>query len=483
MEAPDALEVAESTAGRDLRTTVQRVAFVALFVAAVGYSQAADLSAEVSVAVVPFILAIALHLAPLVWPAKSDPFSPVGFIGLYGGLGLVASLITIIGSDRVELRYVPAMSAYAKEELIATLAWSYVIAHASYLAGYYWPRRSIPSVPRLSRLQWDPSRLLLVTIVCFGIALPVYAWFQSRLGTDLSDVTQLAKGKAVWRDDPTQTWVLRGMMLAYIPAMLGLALAVERRSLATGLALLALIAVEGVLVLRAGQRGITIIFFVTCIAMVHYMWRRIPTSLIVVGAFVGVVASNILVQYRTQDADQVNISPFRDRISATQELQEHEGDRQRLSTVAVIFYYFPDKQDFLWGQSWSGLIATPIPRWLWPEKAKHFVWRDSYMVNHLVGAPVPAPYHAVLYANFSWFGVVVGLFGWGLFQRRFYDWAMVRSQDKNIALVYANSLFITSPTLLALSLFVQFELPLLMILLFVGRLAVGKPVQALAGRA
>lgn len=446
----------------------RRVAFAVLFAAALVHVQLTSFSAEVETVVTPFVVAIALCLFPLFWNQTQDPFEPASFSGMYTGLGLAASLVTVIESGKVNLVYLPEISQRAKEELAATVVWSYVVAQAAYLVGYYLPYRRGPRPSRLVGLSWSSGRLLFASAVCMAIALPVYAWFQARLGSDLTDVTQLSKGKAVWRDDPTQTWILRGMMLMYLPAMLALAVAIEKRRLGAVLACAGLIIVEGILVLRAGQRGLTIIFFVTCVAIVHYMWRRIPTSLIVAAAFVGIVVSNVLVQYRIKDAEDVRVAPLREQASAVQQLQAHEVDRQRLSTLGVIFYYFPEKQDFLLGQSWFGLVALPIPRWIWTDKAKYFVWRDTNIVPELVGAPVPTPFHGVLYANFSWFGVVLGMLGWGLFHRRLHEWTQASHGDKSVVVLYANTLFIFGPTLFAMSFLTQFLLPLFLIVLFVG---------------
>lgn len=446
----------------------RRGAFVVLFAVALAYTGISTFSAEVSAVVTPFVLGIALCLFPLFWNRAQDPFEPASFSGMYTGLGLMASFVTVVEAGKVNLVYLPEISQRAKEELAATVVWSYVIAQAAYLVGYYIPYRRGPRKAALAGLSWSSGRLLFASAVCMAIALPVYAWFQARVGSDLMDVTQLSKGKAVWRDDPTQTWILRGMMLMYLPAMLALAVAIEKRHALAVIACSALIVVEGILVLRAGQRGLTLIFFVTCVAIVHYMWRRIPTSLIVAAAFVGIVVSNVLVQYRIKESEDVRIAPLREQVSAVQQLQAHEGDRNRLSTLGVIYYYFPEKQEFLLGQSWFGLIALPIPRWIWADKAKSFVWRDTNIVPELVGAPVPTPFHGVLYANFSWFGVVLGMLGWGLFHRRLYEWTMAAHGDKSVIVLYANTLFIFGPTLFAFSFLTQFMVPLAAIIVFVG---------------
>lgn len=449
----------------------KRVVFVLCVVGALIFAQAQDFSGGVSAVVTPFILALALSIAPLVWRSGADPFEPASFNGIYSAVGLASSFASVLEAGKVDLKFIPELSPRAKDDLAGTVVWSYVVAQACYLLGYY-SRGSgaMPPKPsRLAGLEWSSQRLAFASLVCFGVAVPVYVFFQSQLQGDLTDITRLAAGKAVWREDTTRSWILRGIMVGCLPAMMLLAVVLERKSRTGLVAVGTLVFVEGLLILRAAQRSLTLNFFIVCAALFHYMWRRIPVALLLVAGFVSLVFSNVLRDYRTQDEYRpAAVTPFSERIGGARALTEHEEDRQRLSTMGVIFYYFPEKKDFLLGETWYGLIAMPIPRWVWPEKVNAFVWRDSHIAVELVGAPVPIPFHGVLYANFSWFGVVLGMFGWGIFQRRFYEWAMASRADKNTAVIYVNALFVTSPMLLPLTYFTQFVLPLLIIVAFVG---------------
>lgn len=467
--APEASQsrVAEEDSG-GFGLIARRVGFGVLFAAALAYVQLRSFSGEVSVVVTPFVIAIALCLFPLFWNKVQDPFEPASFNGMYAGLGLIASFVTVLEVGKVDLRFLPEASPRVKEELASTVVWSYVVSQVCYLVGYYASSKKPSRPSRLTGLEWSQGRLLFASAVCLMIALPVYAYFQAKLGADLTDVTQLAKGKAVWRDDPTQTWILRGMMLMYLPAMLLLAVSLERGSYSSLLGAVAMIVVEGFLVLRTGQRGLTLMFFVSCAIIFHYMKRRIPMALLMAVGFVAILASNVLVEYRKYDADEVRVSPMQERFDGSKALTQHEDDRQRLSALAVVFYYFPEKQDFLLGESWAGVVAMPVPRWIWREKAQSFIWRDTNIVNHFTGAAVPLPFHGVLYANFSWFGVVLGVTLWGYFQRRMYEWALAAKGDKSVLIIYANAIFIMAPTLLPLVQLTQFVLPLLVIILFVG---------------
>lgn len=416
----------------------------------------------------PLVLAISLFLVPIFWSRRADPFELGSFNGLSGAIALASTLVMIVRTDGIDLAFVPQMSPRAQTELVELVAWSYVAGQASYLVGYYWPRRARSGVSRLTGIAWSSPRLLLACLGCLAIALPVYIWFQGRLGTDLTDFSELARGKAVVRDDPNATWILRGMSLGFIPAMFALVVSLEKGRRAWILASIAMIAVFGLLVVRAGQRGLVVIFFVGCAACFHYMRRRIPWAILLAAAFASLVASNIAGQYRAQEAEKVEMVPIKERLSVSRQLEEHAADRQRLSALALVFYYFPEKKGYLYGESWAALLTWPIPKWVWADKTGSFIWRDSAIVFNFTGASVPTPFLGVLFANFSWFGVVLGMMGWGAFQRRVYQWMLASRGDKNVVMVYASTLFVSAPTTLPLSLLTQFALPVLGVILFAG---------------
>ena len=449
----------------------KRVLYLLLSAAFVGAMTTQSYSAGLTRVVAPFSIAVALQFLPLFWRAESDPFEAASISGIYGSLGLGSSLIAMLERGRVEITYLHGLSPAAAEELVAVVGWAYVLGTGAYLLGYYSSlgRRAQRIYPKVAGLAWSPSRLLVASMACLLVAVPVYAYFQSRLGTSLTDVTHLAAGKAVWRDDPTQTWILRGIMLGLIPPMLALIAVLFRPSLLRYLVVAAVVGFAAILVLRCGQRGIAIYFLVTCGMLVHYLRKRIPIGLVLAGLLGAVVVSNVLLEYRVTNApDEVQTSLSMDRFKPTRALSEHEGDRQRLATMGVVFYTFPDKEDFLLGESWLAFLVAPVPRWLWPDKAKHFIWRETYMMVHLIKTPVPVPYLGLLYSNFSWVGIVIGMFLWGALQRGLYEWLVAAGPDPSVALLYANLAFVQSPTIFGFQQVIQFGIPIYLILLFVG---------------
>ncbi|MFO0549308.1 MAG: hypothetical protein U0271_13025 [Polyangiaceae bacterium] len=450
---------------------LRRVIFLTATLVGLTIALTAPLSSELNAVAVPFVLAIATALFPLFWNEVADPFELASYNGVYTGLGLVSSLVAIVDAGKIDFKYLPGLSPRSKEELAAVVVWAYVVANTSYLVGYYLPRKSTAAprwLPRVHGYNWSTSRLLIVTLVCMAVAIPVYAFFQNQLGAELTDITQMQAAKAVWRDDQSRSWILRGIMLGLVPTMFMIALASRERRNLPLLILAAIALVEGILIVRTGQRSLTVNFFVSCACIFHYIRRRLPVMLLIVAGFFALATSNVLLDYRVSSDDRTYTPISAQRFEVNRVFSEHEQDRQRLSTMAVVMDAFPEKQEFLLGESWLAIIAMPIPRWLWPEKVSHFEWRDTLIMVNLAQASIPTPFHGVLYANFSWFGVVLGSLLWGRFQRRVYDWLLANPKDPSVVVLYANAIFVTAPILLPLLYLTQFLLPMYLFILFMG---------------
>src|SRR5262249_11698803 len=119
--------------------------------------------------------------------------------------------------------------------------------------------------------------------------------------------------------------------------------------------------------------------------LVHYLWRRIPPWAVFVMAFFALAIGNTLGSWRRQGLDpHFEAQPLQmQSLRPSDILVEHDEDRQRMGALAVVFHYFPDREDYLMGESWLGAIVAPIPRWLWADKMGSFRWRETAIVYEL----------------------------------------------------------------------------------------------------
>lgn len=481
---------------------------LAALVSGVILSQIDDL--EVSEVAPHFLFVIALQLVPFVARARPDPFEPASLGSYFTLFALVPAFLSFALQGGLSISLLPFLAGRTRIELVQTVLLAYGAGTIAYYAGYYapWGRRLTGMFPDIAGYEWRRSRVLMVTALCAGLFIPAYAYFQARVGVAITDVTQLAAGKAVWREDTTMSWLMRAIGLGFVPLLLYTAITFQvlraprwaggtpffahaahalrhfpvffrtprgRRALLTVVTLF----VVSLLAVRLGQRGVALYAALSSLIIIHYLWRRIPITLILALTFVALVVTNVLGEYR-QNRDQATATmpgPTAN-FDAAETLVEHDDDRRRFAGMAVVMHFFPDRQDYLMGKSWAVIPAMLVPRWVWPDKVNLFRWRDSNLVVELVGAPVPATYLALLFANFSWFGVALGMAGFGLFQRGMYEWLLRNQRDRSVVVFYSLAVLYLVPTIIQLSAAIGYLLPVYAALVFIKKRAAARSAKA-----
>lgn len=428
-------------------------------------------------AVVPlFLLYLFVELAPTIWPREVDLCAPVVLPGIIGAFVSVGTLASFYDYGELKLDLIPMLTPERTEELVSASLYALILGQLSYYVGYYSRfgvsmRRIFPSV---AGLVWDRRRLLLVGVVAFGIFIVSYTVFQILVGVPLLDFTQLGEGKKAWHDDPSLSWMLRGIYVGMLPAFLYFARSFSGRragTIVTGLAGVFI----ALLMSRIGIRGPAAYALVTLLFIAHYLYRRVPVMVFVALYFAGITMSNIAYQWRTAPTSAPRDLVIGETFSnPTHVLVAHETERQRFSSVAVVMDTFPDKHPYLVGESYLSLGVLLVPRWLWPEKTDFFQWQDTRIVTNITGAPVPTPFIAALYANLSWLGIFVGMFLYGAFHRGLYEWLRLHSRDANVVILYAVTMNYFQPTLLGVSAALTYVPTIYVILRFIGR----KPASA-----
>ncbi len=399
---------------------------------------------------------------PLIWMRDSDPFGPLAFTSfafLYTYLGILASLV--VNGTRA-LPHLPAGLAERERLGIATVGLNTLWFLGYSLTYAYVSRRIVARdrdrVPKPAP-AWSVPRLWAVTFVCSVIFVVVYGEFQRRLGIPLFSFTALREGKAVWRSDPTTSWMLRGVQIGFLPLLLWGArtgLRGSRRQVAFVLAAAGLMAL---LVNRLGQRSMGIYPLIALFGILHYTRRRIPWAAIFAASLAIVIYVNATTRIRTGANDDFGEAMADTSTWPLSAFSEHEAERSRLDSTATILYFFPDRVDFLLGESWLPIATALVPRWIWREKSRAFPYSDTQMLRTLVGLPAPTPIPALLYANFSYFGVPIGgaLMGW--FHARLYAWRRRNGHVEGATILYLITLVFFQPTPAGIASTLQFVLP------------------------
>jgi hypothetical protein len=409
---------------------------------------------------------LALYLAPLFVGSDREIFSPAPFQGLREASRLLPGFVTLVVYGDSGLGPFQHLTTDARVSLMQSVCAMLSLGQIGYLVGYFATRgRAVArALPNLAERSWSVPRFLLVMLSLSLIFVLSYAQFQDQAGGSLLDVTMLAEGKRVWRDDASLSWMLRGIEIGFFPVILLGTLAFAGRSRGYIVATAVLYGLSALLITRLGQRGPAIHCLLILLMLFHYLYRRIPLVVCAAAFLVLVAGSTLLGEYRSGSAPN---QALLDRIEApAQTLATHEAERQHMTVYAAIMHFFPDERDHLMGESWSAVLVSLVPRWLWADKPDFAPWRETRIIYNLLGIPAPTPYPALLYANFSWPGVFLGMLALGFFHRGLHEWRKAAPDDANTSLVYVILLVTFSPTALGISSMLQYALPAMLALYF-----------------
>lgn len=427
-------------------------------------------ASDVTVRVLPWMGgAFLCYLAPVFVSKHTDLFSPPGLVGLQGALATAAMMAMISRDGDVVFAPLGFLPREERIDLARRAATLMIVAHCAYLAGYFRASGDLASrlFPAVGGRRWHGGRLLLAVVVTALVAVPFYLIFQQKAGGAVLDVTQLGRGKEIIKQDPTSTWMVRGIVFTFVPALLMACAAITDRSRLLMVGTLVTFGIAALLVTRLGPRGPAMMVGLVMLGLFHFLWRKIPISVVVGLLLSAVVVVNTLGDYRSTGRVRVGFVEGMSRPAAS--IAAHESDRNRLNVIGAILHHFPERQDYLLGESYTGLPLFWVPRWLWPNKRDAFVWRGNAIAKRLVGLPAPSPFYGVMYANFSWLGVVVGMSLFGAFHRGLARYRERNATDVGVTLLYMTIGVFFSPTFLGLSATIQYALPLTLLIYVVSR--------------
>lgn len=121
-----------------------------------------------------------------------------------------------------------------------------------------------------------------------------------------------------------------------------------------------------------------------------------------------------------------------------------------LDKTGLIIDNVNTKSGFIFGESVFSIITAPIPRILWADKPAVRVGRYvAETVYDRTNSGVPPGIVAEFYMNFGWIGIVVGMFGLGLFSRMAYN-KFLRDRKISLEARVFYGMFLVSFLLIAL---------------------------------
>ncbi|WP_396593046.1 O-antigen polymerase [Brevundimonas sp. R86498] len=387
-----------------------------------------QLSIDAAIYVAGSLISGLIVLAAIFLGSKTlDPFSPLVAILFTVSLGatLRAPYMVFEQSTSAAARY--QMLGFQFSDVAGEVGW-YVVGVAFLVIGYS-VRVGRFQLERLSVFQDKPlnlNRFLFWSAVFVGLAAVGIASYIAVHNISLADgLASLSGKRAVTIDGGEgtvygagwQTFV--GQVARYPFAALCLALVLGR--LRAHWLWIAACIVLGVLavaipILGNTRSGVMLLGLTLVIALYYYGKLRLRTILIV--AVSGIFVIGVLTELRAQNQGRANIHG--NAVDAV--LGSGNGlDSYR---TALIIELAPDRVGFQYGRSLAAIGSGAIPRAVWPDKP--MVSMGPWVKEKIFGHGVrnngwPPGIIAEGFLNFSYPGIILLTFVYGVFLRYYYE--------------------------------------------------------------
>lgn len=177
------------------------------------------------------------------------------------------------------------------------------------------------------------------------------------------------------------------------------------------------------LFLSNSKSPIFVLFF-SLIIFYYYFKKRISNSSVLIGSLLFMFIFIFWELFFREYMVAGEVVTFKDDLSFSQNLimkfgNFFLGNFMQVQTVSIIMDSYPAKHSFIYGSSFLMIILIWIPRAIFPNKpltaAGDFtisLWPEAFYRN---GTTLPPGLIGELYMNFSWVGIIIGIFLIGRF--------------------------------------------------------------------
>ena len=174
----------------------------------------------------------------------------------------------------------------------------------------------------------------------------------------------------------------------------------------------------------SSSRNTILYLILTILLTFHYQRQRIPIRNILTFMLLGFIMLGFMGNLRKQaysTASGTTIEKTGTR-NATLHTIAYSAHFVGVGKTSVILAQVPEKQNYLYGQSYLSIFYAPIPRSMWHNKPivriGRFVGVTLFERNTLSG--VPPGLIGESYLNFGWVGIIIIMYVFGIFCRYIY---------------------------------------------------------------
>lgn len=179
-----------------------------------------------------------------------------------------------------------------------------------------------------------------------------------------------------------------------------------------------------ILLLLSNSKSPLFILFFCLVLFFYYFKKRVSNSTILIGSLLFMFIFIFWEMFFREYMVAGEVVTFKDELSFSQNLimkfgNFFLGNFMQVQTVSIIMDSYPAKYSFIYGSSFLMVFLIWIPRVIFPNKpltaAGDFtisLWPEAFYRN---GTTLPPGLVGELYMNFSWLGIIIGIFLIGRF--------------------------------------------------------------------
>ena len=194
----------------------------------------------------------------------------------------------------------------------------------------------------------------------------------------------------------------------------------------------------------AGSRSTIVVIVINFVLIWIYHNKKIPLVLFMVLAYGGIITMGILGQLRNstfQNTVDWSVVTDVDFTNAKKSFSEEAQYRSNENPDLAIIGAGLPKYGLLWGQTYVCAILFWVPRGLWDGKTRSAGYYVGTWLFNSVGA-IPPGHVAESYWNFSWPGVIIIGFLFGLTHRWFSEFYLGNQELPFAYLIYVTFLIL-----------------------------------------
>lgn len=322
---------------------------------------------------------------------------------------------------------------------------------------------------------YPPHQIKSKLMIAFSICLAAFLWVIESSGGLIAHLTSFAQGRQTAIGDIGHFIVL----VNFAPYLMIIWYIFDKKATTKIPFWILFLTSCCMQFLATGSRAATLLPFVYLgVAWIFYH-KKIPTSRIILLAFVLFISIGLLGDIRRSGREgQVSFKAITEfnLAEAIQETQDDLESRRSRSASLAVMALVPEKVDYLWGRTYVSAIAFWIPRAIWSEKPRGVGAHVGAMIfggrsteKDYKGGGTPPGAVAEAYWNFSILGVVGIFFLYGSYLRWLTNMMMEYEAQPSVLGFYIISITsVTQPTTPAIVPYLQTTVLLFALYCFLG---------------